>query len=77
VSTAENSAPHLNLKDFRSALLDAYRDYRELKIFVHDALDKNLNEIIGSDEGLDIVVFELLEWSDAKKLLTDLSKIWV
>jgi tetratricopeptide (TPR) repeat protein len=72
VSTAESAAPHLNLKAFRAALLDAYRDYRALKIFVHDALEKNLNEIIGSDEGIKSVVFELLEWSDAKKRLTDL-----
>ena len=57
---------------FRKALLDVYRSYSELSIFVRDAIDKNLEEIAGSGEGLEIVAFKLLEWADAKRCLTEL-----
>ncbi|NJN61763.1 MAG: hypothetical protein HC795_09745, partial [Coleofasciculaceae cyanobacterium RL_1_1] len=59
-------------KAFRAALLDVYRTYSELKIFVNDALEKNLGEIIGSNEGLEIVAFKLVDWADARKRLPDL-----
>ncbi|MGD1850235.1 MAG: hypothetical protein ACFCBU_06390 [Cyanophyceae cyanobacterium] len=32
-------------KDFRAALLEAYRDRGRLRVFVADALDKNLDEV--------------------------------
>ena len=57
---------------FRAALLDAYRDRPKLKIFVADALDKNLAEIAGGDLGLEMVVYELMDWADSNKRLTDL-----
>ncbi|MEM6500646.1 MAG: effector-associated domain EAD1-containing protein [Cyanobacteria bacterium P01_C01_bin.89] len=57
---------------FRTALLDSYRSYSALQIFVSDAVDTNL-EVIGSrSEGLDAVVFKLVEWADAKKHLSGL-----
>ncbi|TAF57219.1 MAG: hypothetical protein EAZ61_01910 [Oscillatoriales cyanobacterium] len=57
---------------FRKALLDVYRSYSELKIFVDEALGKNLDEIVSPNEGLEIVAFQLVNWADAKKRLPDL-----
>jgi hypothetical protein len=52
-------------KQFRAALQDVYRSYGDLQIFVRDAIDRNLAEIVGQS-GLTGAAFELLEWSQAK-----------
>ncbi len=63
--------PNFN-RDFRAALLDVYRDYSKLQIFVNEALDKNLAEIADRNEGLETVVFKLVDWAESKKRLPDL-----
>ena len=50
---------------FRDAILDAYRDYGRLKIFVRDELDWALPEI-SQDPSLQIVTFELIEWAESR-----------
>ncbi len=52
-------------KQFREALQDVYRSYGDLQIFVRDAIDRNLAEIVGQS-GLTGAAFELLEWAQAK-----------
>ncbi|NJN62691.1 MAG: hypothetical protein HC795_15280 [Coleofasciculaceae cyanobacterium RL_1_1] len=52
-------------QQFRHALQDVYRSYSALQIFVRDAIDRNLAEIV-EQSGLTSAAFELVEWSEAK-----------
>jgi hypothetical protein len=52
-------------QQFRHALQDVYRSYSALQIFVRDAIDRNLAEIV-EQSGLTSAAFELVEWSQAK-----------
>ena len=52
-------------QQFRHALQDVYRSYSALQIFVRDAIDRNLAEIV-EQSGLTSAAFELVEWSEAR-----------
>jgi len=59
---------HNNKRILREALQSVYLSYSRLKIFVRDALDISLeNEV--QTAGLEIVTFELVEWSKSKGLI--------
>jgi hypothetical protein len=49
-------------KQFREALQDVYRSYSALQIFVRDAIDRNLAEIV-EQSGLMDAAFKLLDWA--------------
>ncbi|MEM6500647.1 MAG: tetratricopeptide repeat protein [Cyanobacteria bacterium P01_C01_bin.89] len=68
----ENFWDQKRKKAFRAALLDTYRSYSVLRIFVDEALEKNLEAIVGSDEGLEVAIYKLVDWADAKKRSQDL-----
>ncbi|MCZ2207667.1 effector-associated domain EAD1-containing protein [Cylindrospermopsis raciborskii] len=46
------------------ALLDAYRDYDQLKIMVRLKLGQNLEEISPQTKPIDVVVYELTVWAE-------------
>ncbi|TAF49372.1 MAG: hypothetical protein EAZ61_14460, partial [Oscillatoriales cyanobacterium] len=52
-------------KQFREALQDVYRSYSALQIFVRDAIDRNLAEIV-EQSGLTAAAFKLVEWAQAR-----------
>ena len=53
-------------KKFRLALVETYRTYKKLEIFVADELDERLEAIVPSSQDLDAAAFDLIEWADAK-----------
>jgi hypothetical protein len=58
-------------KQFRLALIDVYRDYSLLEIFVADELGERLKEIT-HEQSLKVVAFKLLEWAESQKRLDEL-----
>ena len=64
-------------KKLRLALLDAYRGYAPLKIFVADELGIRLETIAPENAGLETVAFDLVDWADSKGKLDDLYEAFV
>ncbi len=58
-------------KDFREALQQAYPDETDLRIFVDEALNKNLASIAGGNN-LRAIIFNLVDWSKAQNRLDEL-----
>jgi hypothetical protein len=58
-------------KRFRQALIEVYRNYRLLEIFVMDELGERLT-VITHEQSLDVVVFDLIEWAEAQGRLDEL-----
>jgi hypothetical protein len=56
-----------NCKLFREALIETYRDYDSLKIFVRDSLGERLENICSQKSNQNTLVFELIEWTQSKK----------
>ena len=59
-------------KKFRLALLDVYRGYSQLQIFVADELGERLTTIASENKGLETVAFDLIDWAESKGRLDDL-----
>ena len=59
-------------KKLRLALVDAYRGYSQLKIFVADKLGVRLETIASESAGLETVAFNLIDWAESKGKLDDL-----
>ncbi|MEM6503378.1 MAG: effector-associated domain EAD1-containing protein [Cyanobacteria bacterium P01_C01_bin.89] len=64
-------------KKLRWALLDAYRGYAPLKIFVADKLGIRLEAITSESAGLETVAFDLVDWAESKGKLDDLYEAFV
>ena len=68
---------HKDKKKLRLALLDAYRGYAPLKIFVADGLGIRLETIAAENAGLETVAFNLIDWAESKGSLDDLYEAFV
>jgi hypothetical protein len=58
-------------KQFRQALIEVYRNYRLLEIFVMDELGERLTEIT-HEQSLKVVAFDVIEWAESQRRLDEL-----
>lgn len=59
-------------KQLRLALLDVYRGYAKLKIFVADELGERLEAIAPENADLTAIAYDLIDWAESKGRLDDL-----
>lgn len=62
----------INLEELSTALLNGYRNYRELKRLTRFKLNINLQEIASETLPIADVVLELIEWAESNGKITEL-----
>ena len=64
-------------KNFRKALLEAYPNYSDLKIFVSEEFGEELSSIVGETNNMKEITFELIKWAIANgKIETLIAKAY-
>ena len=59
-------------KQLRKAIQKAYPDLSDLRLFVDEALNRNLADIVNVHQSNRVVVFDLIKWAIAKGYIGDL-----